>query len=97
MALIGKSGSGKSQILNVLLRLKEIDRTDEDGNESHVFIDNVSIDSIGLGTLRRAVTYIPQFPTLIGGTLKYNLDPYNLFSDASIISALEIFNLGEWL
>ena len=42
------------------------------------------INSIELGLLRRSMTFIPQEPFLMDGTLRYNIDPLNMYSDSDI-------------
>lgn len=55
IAFLGKSGTGKSTLFNLILRLFEVDSK----LNSQIKIDGVDISTIGLGLLRRSITYIP--------------------------------------
>ena len=53
VGVTGRTGAGKSSLLQTLLRMTEI----EGGN---IFIDGQNIKGVGLHTLRRAIAIIPQ-------------------------------------
>jgi ABC-type multidrug transport system fused ATPase/permease subunit len=48
----------------------------------------VDISTLGLDKLRKNITIIPQDPTLMEGTLRFNIDPLNLSSDSDIIGVM---------
>lgn len=54
-----------------------------------VRIDGVHAGSLGLQTLRGALSIIPQEPFLTGGTLRGNLDPWGRYQDPYLWEALE--------
>ncbi len=54
-----------------------------------ITIDGVRIDSIGLHELRGNMAIIPQDPFLLAGTLRFNIDPTNIYTDDEICKALE--------
>jgi ABC-type multidrug transport system fused ATPase/permease subunit len=70
VGIVGRTGAGKSSILQILFRLSEIEP------EGSVLIDGTDIRKIGLHKLRKNVGYIPQSPFLISGTIRENLDPF---------------------
>ena len=54
----------------------------------------MDIDKINLNALRSAITLIPQQPELLRGTLRENLDPFNMYDDAVLNDALK--SAGLW-
>ncbi|RSM08247.1 hypothetical protein CDV31_008255 [Fusarium ambrosium] len=67
IAIVGRSGSGKSSLAATILGLTS--KTD-----GRVLIDGVNIDSVGVEELRRGICFIPQNPMLFTGPLRFNLD-----------------------
>ncbi|KAL7781916.1 P-loop containing nucleoside triphosphate hydrolase protein [Trichoderma afarasin] len=59
-----------------------------EADAGHITIDGISIASVHLVRLRRAVTVVPQDPTLFGGSLRHNLDPLNHYSDDDLHDVL---------
>ena len=59
-----------------------------------VIYDDMDIDKINLNALRSAITLIPQQPELLRGTLRENLDPFNMYDDAALNDALK--SAGLW-
>ena len=52
-------------------------------------IDGIECLSLGLHDLRSNISIIPQDPVLFSGTIRYNLDPFNCYTDSDIWKALE--------
>jgi ATP-binding cassette subfamily B protein len=66
VALVGKSGSGKSTIINLLLRFYPL-------NEGTIRVDGKPIDSYNLTAYRRNIGVVPQEVVLFGGTIADNI------------------------
>ncbi len=66
LAIIGKTGSGKSSIINLLLR-------NYDPNRGEILIDNKNIKSINLDNFRENVGLVPQEVFLFSDTIENNI------------------------
>ncbi|KAH8831595.1 multidrug resistance-associated ABC transporter [Flagelloscypha sp. PMI_526] len=82
VAICGRTGSGKSSLLQVLLRAVEL----VDGS---IYIDNIDISTLDLYALRSAVAIVPQESPLFQGTIRQNIDPQGTLTDAELISILQ--------
>jgi putative ABC transport system ATP-binding protein len=66
LVVFGPSGSGKTSLLRLLNRLDEPTR-------GTVLLDGTDYRKIDPRTLRRRVGWVPQAPTLVGGTVAENV------------------------
>ncbi|GAW82055.1 ABC transporter [Plasmodium gonderi] len=66
VAIIGKSGLGKSTLIKLLLKFYEI-------NSGNIYIDNKNIKNINLYTLRKSISVVPQDTILFNNTISYNI------------------------
>jgi ABC-type multidrug transport system fused ATPase/permease subunit len=82
VAIVGRTGAGKSSIITCLFRFVELDH-------GSISIDGVDVRKMPVRVLRRALAMVPQDPVLFGGTLRFNLDPEEKNSDAELFEALE--------
>ena len=56
---------------------------------TQVFIDDLNIKDLNLQASRRSMAVITQDPVLFSGSLRRNLDPFSLYEDHDLWSALE--------
>lgn len=54
-----------------------------------ITIDGLNIVDLPLQRLRRSLALVPQDPILFSGSVRFNLDPENEFTDDQIWKALE--------
>ncbi|MFV9550658.1 ABC transporter ATP-binding protein [Algibacter sp. PT7-4] len=66
LAILGKTGSGKSTILDLIGRLYDI-------NQGHITINNTEITNLNLNDLRDNIGYVPQDAFLFSDTIKTNI------------------------
>jgi len=87
VGIVGRTGAGKSSLVNALFRLSY--------NEGSVLIDTMNTSKMGLHDLRSQISIIPQEPVLFSGTMRYNLDPFDKYTDERLWSSLEEVKLKD--
>ncbi|KAM5354839.1 hypothetical protein ACJ41O_001485 [Fusarium nematophilum] len=92
VAVVGRTGAGKSSIVLALLRA--IDKTCTQGS---IHIDGLDISSLSLAAIRRRIALIPQEPVVFSGTLRENLDPLGDVNDSELRRALAACQVAEIL
>ncbi len=78
---MGRTGAGKSSVVAALFRLTE-------PRSGQVWIDSIATSGLGLHSLRRAISIIPQDPLLFAGSLRHNVDPFGEHADEALWRAL---------
>ena len=66
LAILGKTGSGKSTILDLIGRLYDIDK-------GSITINSTEINNLNLNDLRNSIGYVPQDAFLFSDTIKTNI------------------------
>jgi len=81
LAILGKTGSGKSTIAGLIARMNEIDK-------GEILIDGIPIKEINLRSLRKSIGFVPQVAFLFSDTIKNNIKiGNNEASDEEIVKA----------
>jgi ATP-binding cassette, subfamily C (CFTR/MRP), member 1 len=87
IALMGRSGCGKSSIVQALLRMVYV-------REGDIRFDGNSIYGRPAEEIRNRISLVPQFPHLFPGTLRDNLDRTGHYSVGEIDAALDLVGLS---
>jgi ATP-binding cassette subfamily B multidrug efflux pump len=66
LAILGKTGSGKSTILDLIGRLYDIDK-------GSITVDGTQINAVNLNSLRESIGYVPQDAFLFSDSIKNNI------------------------
>ncbi|MFM7614665.1 MAG: ATP-binding cassette domain-containing protein, partial [Synechococcales cyanobacterium] len=66
VGIVGQSGSGKSTMMKLLLRLYNIE-------SGRIFIDGYDVNKVELYSVRRQIGVVPQDPLLFDGTVFDNI------------------------
>lgn len=82
IGIVGRTGSGKSSLFLAFFRMAELD-------SGAVCVDGHALADLGLSTVRRSFSMIPQDPFMFSGTVRRNLDPFDHYSDGEVWQALE--------
>ena len=88
VGLVGRTGAGKSSLSLAMFRIIE-------AVEGSITIDDRDLSKLGLQDLRSRLTIIPQEPTIFSGSLRFNLDPGDVFPDDAVHAALQTAGLGK--
>ena len=90
IAFVGHTGSGKSSIINVLMRFYEF-------QSGRVLIDNVDIRNYSHQELRKNRGLVLQDPFLYHGTIKSNIAMYQDISDDQVKAAAEFVDADSFI
>ncbi|KAF5720125.1 multidrug resistance [Fusarium mundagurra] len=98
IALCGRTGSGKSSFILLLLALLE--PVQKDNDEYILSIDGVPLSSISPQTLREKIITVPQDPVFlpIGSTVLENLDPLGVATTEQcreVLQATDLWGMVE--
>jgi ATP-binding cassette, subfamily B, bacterial len=91
IAIVGTTGSGKSTLVKLLLRLYDI-------NSGAITLDNIDIKDLHLADLRRSIGLVSQDVFLFHGSVRDNIAYGNPDADlAEIINAAQIAEAEEFI
>ncbi|KAI8524589.1 hypothetical protein RHMOL_Rhmol13G0160700 [Rhododendron molle] len=93
VGIVGRTGAGKSSMLNALFRIVELER-------GRILIDGYDIAKFGLTDLRKVLGIIPQSPVLFSGCKretkkKDNMLEHELIKSGHVSEAGENFSVGQ--
>lgn len=66
IGIIGKTGSGKTTLVDLILRLYNV-------NDNELFIDDIDVNKISIKSIRDAIAYVPQDNFLFSDTIESNI------------------------
>ena len=103
VGIAGRTGSGKSSLMVSLFRMSPIEGAEDNGatpggdkeKPGCITIDGVDIGKLPLQCLRSKLGIVPQDPVMFSASLRYNLDPFNKYSDEQIWYVLDSVQLKE--
>ncbi|CAF5112835.1 unnamed protein product, partial [Rotaria sp. Silwood1] len=75
------------------LKIEARHKIDKSTTDGKILIYGVDINKISLNALRSNINIIPQFPVLFSNILRYNLRPFNYYTDEQLWDALEAVQL----
>ncbi|EOB33562.1 ABC transporter ATP-binding protein [Streptococcus pneumoniae 845] len=90
IAFVGHTGSGKSSIINVLMRFYEF-------QSGRVLLDDVDIRDFSQEELRKNIGLVLQEPFLYHGTIKSNIAMYQEISDDQVQAAAAFVDADSFI
>lgn len=90
IAFVGATGSGKSSIINVLMRFYEF-------QSGQVLVDGQDIRDYTQEALRASMGLVLQDPFLYHGTVKSNIKMYQNLTDAEVQAAAEFVDADQFI
>jgi ATP-binding cassette subfamily B multidrug efflux pump len=89
LGILGKTGSGKTTFVNLLLRMYDV-------GDGHIFIGGKDINHIPLDVLRENIGYVPQDNFLFSTTIRNNIEFFRqVYEEDEIEKAARIAEIYE--
>ncbi|KAH8125146.1 hypothetical protein FP744_10009586 [Trichoderma asperellum] len=82
LGLVGRSGSGKSSLIQALFRMANTPT-------GQILLDGQDITKIPKPLIRQKLSCLTQDPFLFTNTIRFNADPLGVHSDEAIVDALQ--------
>ena len=86
VGIVGKTGSGKTTIVDLILRIYNID-------DNMLFIDGKDVNSMPIKQVRAAAAYVPQDNFLFSDTIKSNISFYT--DDEDMDEIMRVASLAD--
>ncbi len=91
LGLLGRTGSGKTTLARLLVRLY-------DPQTGHVLVDGKSVDAVQIADLRRAVRKVPQEVQLFRASIRDNVRLFDRsVTDDRVLAALDELGIRDWV
>lgn len=91
IALVGSTGSGKTTVVNLLMRFYPVDK-------GEILVDGVNIQDIKRDSLRENIAIVLQDTVLFSNTIENNIKYANLdASDEEMVNAAEMSNIRKYI
>ncbi|KIW14386.1 hypothetical protein PV08_07168 [Exophiala spinifera] len=87
IAICGRTGSGKTSLASCLVQMMVV-------HEGHIIVDGVDVSKLSPQDLRSRLNVVPQDLLLLPGSLRTNIDPFQVASDDTIVASL--MRVGLW-
>lgn len=91
VGIVGRTGAGKSSIIQALFRMVVA----EPG--SVLYVGDCDAQQMGLHSLRKNLSIIPQTPFLFKGSIRENIDPFSEYSDQRLWTVLKESDLHDFI
>jgi ATP-binding cassette subfamily C (CFTR/MRP) protein 1 len=88
VGIAGRTGCGKSSLMVTLFRIEEV-------RSGRIIIDGYDIAKLPLNTVRSKLCIIPQDPVMFSDTVRFNVDPFDEYTDTEIWDVLRDVNMHE--
>ncbi len=96
LGIVGRTGSGKSSLIQALFYLYPLDKGRISINENSPKLDE-DAKGVDLNLYRKSIAFISQEPILFQGSLRFNLDIAGSHTDVRLLAILEQVGLQDWI